>query len=127
MNLLLDTHVFLWSLNGGPISESAKKAFFDLNNSLFFSAASYWEICIKISIGKLVLSNNWPQLFDSEMAANGIQWLPIEPLHCRNILNLPSIHQDPFDRLLIAQATSEQMTILTADSQISAYPISTIW
>ena len=127
MNLLLDTHVFLWSVNGGPLTEAAKKAFTDLNNNLFLSAVSYWEICIKVSIGKLSLTNNWPQIFDAEMAANSINWLPIEPIHCRNILNLPPIHQDPFDRLLIAQAQSEQMTILTADRHIPNYPVSTLW
>jgi PIN domain nuclease of toxin-antitoxin system len=127
VNLLLDTHVFLWIVNGGPLTEAVKNAYTDLGNNLYFSAVSYWEICIKISIGKLVLSNNWPQLFDVEIKVNEIQWLPIEPAHCRNILNLPPLHKDPFDRLLIAQALSEQMTIITTDRDITNYPVSTLW
>ncbi len=127
MKLLLDTHVFLWSLNGRPLSEPARRAFLDTENNLFLSAASYWEICIKVNIGKLGLSADWPERFDAEMAANGIRWLPIEQAHCHQILALPSIHQDPFDRLLVAQAIHEDMAILTSDRNISHYPVTTVW
>lgn len=127
MKLLLDTHTFLWSVNGGPLSEAARAAFLDPENKLFLSAASYWEICVKVSIGKLVLADNWSQQFDIEMAANGIQWLPIEADHCRRILELPPIHQDPFDRLLVAQALCEEMQIVTADRHISGYLVVTVW
>lgn len=127
MKLLLDTHVFLWSVNGGPLSNPARSAFLNPENKLFLSAASYWEICVKVSIGKLVLADNWPQQFDEEIAINGINWLPVESEHCRRILDLPAIHQDPFDRLLIAQALCEEMQIMTTDRHISSYPVATLW
>jgi PIN domain nuclease of toxin-antitoxin system len=127
VNLLLDTHVFLWSMNGGPLSEPARSAFLDPENNLYLSAASYWEICIKASIGRLVLADDWPQQFDTEIAANGIRWLPVEQNHCRKILELSPIHQDPFDRLLIAQALCEDLTIVTADRHIPDYPVATLW
>lgn len=127
MNLLLDTHAFLWIVNDGPLSQTARALFLDTENKLFFSAASYWEICIKLTVGKLSLADNWVEQFEAEMAANGIQWLPIEQNHCRKIIELPLIHQDPFDRLLIAQAICEEMTIVTADSNIPNYSVATVW
>lgn len=127
MNLLLDTHVFLWIVNGGPLSEQARTAFLESENALFLSAASYWEICVKMSIGKLTLVDNWAQQFDTEITVNGIRWLPIEPNHCRKLLELPFIHQDPFDRLLIAQALCEEMIIITSDRHIPHYSVTTLW
>jgi PIN domain nuclease of toxin-antitoxin system len=127
MKFLLDTHVFLWSLTGENLSYAARDAFLDTNNQLFLSAASYWEICIKQSIGKLQLAPDWADIFDRELAANSIQWLPIEKAHCRQIGQLPPLHGDPFDRLLIAQAQCESMTLLTANSNIQAYPVETFW
>jgi len=127
MNLLLDTHAFLWAMDGGPLSDVARQAFLDPENTLFLSAASYWEICVKISIGKLVLAGDWSRQFDTEIAANGIRWLPIEQTHCRRIVELPPVHQDPFDRLLVAQALCEGLTILTADRNIPGYAVATVW
>ncbi|NJN53718.1 MAG: type II toxin-antitoxin system VapC family toxin [Anaerolineae bacterium] len=127
MKLLLDTHTFLWSMTGSHLSERARATFLNRENRLFLSAASYWEICIKIGIGKLALAANWPQVFEEEIAANGIQWLPIEKEHSRKVIELPLIHRDPFDRLLVAQALCEDMTILTADSNIQSYAVTTLW
>ena len=127
MKLLLDTHTFLWSISGQKLSQNAQDAFLDANNELFLSAVSYWEICIKQSIGKLGLAANWVQVFDQEMQFNHIQWLPIEKSHCQKIGELPFLHGDPFDRLLITQAMVEEMTLLTADSNIHQYPISALW
>ncbi len=127
MKLLLDSHTFLWSLGGGPLSEAAAWAIMDADNDLFLSAASYWEICLKLSIGKLALAENWAEQFDIEMAANGIVWLPVAPEHCRRIIELPAIHQDPFDRLLVAQALCEELVILTSDRRIWSYPVNTLW
>jgi PIN domain nuclease of toxin-antitoxin system len=127
VKLLIDTHAFLWFLTGENLSQAATEAFLDRANALYFSAASYWEISIKLSLGKLQLTANWPQLFDREMQINGIQWLPIEKEHCQGLLQLPPIHRDPFDRLLIAQARFAEMTLLTADSHIQQYDIPTIW
>jgi PIN domain nuclease of toxin-antitoxin system len=127
VRLLLDTHVFLWAIDGQELSAPATEAFLDTNNQLFFSAASYWEICIKSSLGKLTLSPAWRQLFDQEMLANQVQWLPIEKSHCWQLLQLPFLHRDPFDRLLIAQAQVEGMTLLSSDAQFQHYAVTILW
>jgi PIN domain nuclease of toxin-antitoxin system len=127
VKLLLDTHAFLWLISNQKLSQRASDAFLDLRNQLFLSAASYWEICIKRSIGKLVLAEDWEQSVERELRINDIRWLPIERAHCQAIIELPWIHRDPFDRLLIAQARLEDMAILTADGHIAQYGITTIW
>ena len=127
MKLLLDTHAFLQSISGTGLSDRAREAFGDLDNELSFSAASYWEICIKLSIGKLGLQPDWPDYFDRHMAANGIGWLPLAPAHCQRVVQLPWIHRDPFDRLLVAQAVDEGMAIVTADQHIQQYAVTTVW
>ena len=127
MKLLLDTHAFLWAMADAGLSESAAAAFLDIENDLYLSAASYWEICIKISIGKLVLSTGWEDRIERFLKLNRINWLPIARTHSQGIIHLPMIHRDPFDRLLIAQAQCEGMTILTRDEHIRQYDIPTIW
>jgi PIN domain nuclease of toxin-antitoxin system len=128
LKLLLDTHTFLWAI-GEPhrLSEVAQAQFLNNQNELFLSAASYWEICIKQAVGKLSLAPKWEELFEREITANGIQWLNIEKEHCLGILTLPPIHGDPFDRLLIAQALDEGLTILTRDSNIAQYQVGILW
>lgn len=127
MKLLLDTHAFLWSISDQNLSRQARDAFLDAENQLYLSAASYWEICIKRSIGKLVLADGWQEALDREMLANDIRWLPIEKTHCLSVAELPWLHRDPFDRLLIAQAQHEGMAILTADANIQQYDVATLW
>lgn len=127
MKLLLDTHAFLWAIWGRNLSETAQDAYLDADNDLYLSAASYWEICLKISIGKLTVTPDWVQRFDTEIVGNGIKWLSIEKEHCQKLTTLPQLHRDPFDRLLIVQAQAEGMTLLTADANIHQYPISTLW
>jgi PIN domain nuclease of toxin-antitoxin system len=127
MKLLLDTHAFLWAISGAGLSVAAQQAFIEPENSLYLSAASYWEICIKSSLGKLVLSADWRQKLDDEMAANQILWLPVEKEHCQRVVSLPFLHGDPFDRMLIAQALCESMTLVTADGNIKHYPVPILW
>lgn len=127
MKLLLDTHAFLRLIGNQKLSQRASDAFLDPGNQLFLSAASYWEICIKRSIGKLVLAEDWQQSVEREMQINDIRWLAIERSHCQAIIELPWIHRDPFDRLLIAQAREEGMALLTADEYVSQYGVATIW
>ncbi len=127
MRFLLDTHVFLWVNMPGKLSVAAKTAFLDPQNDLYLSPASYWEICIKVSVEKLVLSDDWPQILDREMTANNIQWLPLTKGHCQQVIHLPFLHRDPFDRLLIAQALYEGMTLITSDAQIHQYHVSSLW
>jgi len=128
MNVLLDTHAFLWLATGDDrLSETARKTFLNQKNSLFFSAASYWEICIKMSLGKISLKTGWFQTIQNEMKINAIQWLPIEMTHCAKVIKLPFHHRDPFDRMLVAQAITEKMQLLSRDSRLSAYSIKRIW
>jgi PIN domain nuclease of toxin-antitoxin system len=128
LKLLLDTHTFLWAIwEPHRLSKEAQAQFLNNQNELFLSAASYWEICIKHAIGKLSLAPKWAEMFDREMAANGIQWLSIEKEHCQGILTLPPIHGDPFDRLLIAQALHGGLKIVTKDTNIAQYQVSILW
>ncbi len=128
MKALLDTHAFLWLITGDErLSKTARKIFLDQENSLFFSMASLWEICIKKSLGKLSLKIGWLIAIQDEMKANAIQWLPIEMLHCAELTKLPFHHRDPFDRMLIAQAMVEDMQLLSRDSRLSDYEITRIW
>jgi PIN domain nuclease of toxin-antitoxin system len=87
----------------------------------------YWEIAIKTSIGKLELVDNWPVIIDREMRGNFIKFLPITKEHCNFLTELPFHHRDPFDRMLVAQTKIEQMTLLSADSQLKKYEIEVIW
>jgi PIN domain nuclease of toxin-antitoxin system len=127
VKLLLDTHTLLWSFQGRTLGQRAGAAFLDLENELHFSAASYWEICIKLALGKLRLAPNWQDVIDRQLAANHIQWLPISKAHCQRVIELPLLHGDPFDRLLIAQALCEDMVLLSADANIVKYPVAVLW
>jgi len=128
MKILIDTHVLLWLFEDAPqLSSHAKDAFSDPDTKIYFSAASYWEICIKQSIGKLELASGWEAIISRELKRNYILWLTIEPEHMQGILTLPWHHRDPFDRLLIAQAMQESMSVITADKQIAKYDIPIIW
>ena len=127
MKLLLDTHAFLWAVSGARLSDAAQRAFLAPQNDLYLSAASYWEICIKVSLGKLTLQPDWRQQFDDELTINRIHWLPIARDHCQRSIELPFLHGDPFDRMLIAQALCENMTLMTLDANIRLYPVQTLW
>ncbi|MBW1785483.1 MAG: type II toxin-antitoxin system VapC family toxin [Deltaproteobacteria bacterium] len=128
MKVLLDTHAFLWLLSGDHrLSEKARKTFLNSGNELFFSAASLWEMCIKISLGKISMKKGWYEAVQSEMEANAIQWLPIDMPHCERLAKLPFHHRDPFDRMLIAQAIVEDMQLLSRDTCLSAYDIHRVW
>ena len=127
MSYLLDTHVFLSIVWGSTLSQTVRDIYLDPDNSVFLSAASYWEISIKISIGKLRVTDNWQTRFDNEIAASRIQWLPISKTHCRRVTVLPWHHNDPFDRMLVAQALDEDMILLTSDANIRKYAAFTLW
>jgi len=128
MRVLLDTHVFLWLIIGdGRLSRKAKQAFLEPKNRVYLSAVSFWEISIKMSLGKLSLKNGWVRLFEKEMKINTIQMLPLEITHCEQVSKLPFHHRDPFDRMLISQAMVEEMAIMTGDGQFSGYGIPLVW
>ena len=128
MKYLLDTHVFLWMISEEKrLSQSAVNAIMNPDSELFFSMASYWEICIKLSIDKLKLKRNWPQIFEREMTRNGIQWLAIKPEHTRGVVDLPWHHRDPFDRLIVSQCSTEKIICITVDENIRKYSIKSLW
>jgi PIN domain nuclease of toxin-antitoxin system len=128
MRALLDTHALLWMADGSErLSERAGNALLDEKNELVLSLASWWEIAIKIGLGKLELRSNWAADLKREMQRNGIGWLPLLPEHCERLPDLPLHHRDPFDRLLIAQALCENLTVVTSDPHFSAYDITVIW
>ncbi len=129
MNVLLDTHVLLWILaDSDRLMPSAISAYQDQDNTVYFSAASFWEIGIKISLGKLSLqAPDWAEEIGKELALNGVRLLAIDPAHCVRVATLPFYHRDPFDRLLIAQALCEEMALVTADTAFAAYGVDIIW
>lgn len=128
MRALIDTSVFLWTISGGEkLSENARRCIADLDNDLFLSIASLWEIAIKTSIGKLELLLPFNQLIPDQLEQNEISVLPIEFNHLSQIIDLPFHHRDPFDRLIIAQSPAEQMPVIAKDSAFSQYPAQLIW
>jgi PIN domain nuclease of toxin-antitoxin system len=126
--LLLDTHAFLWWINDAPeLTDAARLAIADANNACCLSMASCWEMAIKSSLGKLRLARSIERFVSEQLAANGFVLLNIELRHTAKLEKLPFYHRDPFDRLLIAQAISEKLTIVTADSVFSGYNVKLLW
>ena len=124
MKILFDTHAFLWFLEGDEkLSEGARQQLQSTENVVLLSVASYWEICIKISIGKLRLADGWQATIDLALEENAIGWLGIEKSHLKRIIELPWHHRDPFDRLLVAQAIEEGCSLCSSDSGLSAYSV----
>jgi PIN domain nuclease of toxin-antitoxin system len=128
VRVLVDTHVLLWMMSrSARLSGTAREALADPINELCFSIAGYWEMGIKMSLGKLELAPGWDHAIPREMARNGIDVLPITPAHVHEVTKLPWIHRDPFDRLMIAQAIVEKATILTSDRSFPEYEVAVLW
>jgi PIN domain nuclease of toxin-antitoxin system len=119
MRLLLDTHVLLWWLDGQPLSDAASTAIADPANEVFISSASMWEISIKSEQGKLRISDGFMQILNE----NAFLMLPISWGHALNAGGLPLHHRDPFDRMLVAQAQGESLTLVTRDEKVLKYDI----
>jgi PIN domain nuclease of toxin-antitoxin system len=128
VNLLLDTHTFLWFIAGdSSLSQAARSAIENEGNDLYMSVASLWEIAIKVSIDKLTLSESFEDLIPEQLAENGIELLDISVEHTALIASMPFHHRDPFDRLIAAQAKVEQMMLVSADDAFDAYEVSRLW
>lgn len=124
MNFLLDTHVFLWTLGeANRLDPKAACAIQDTNHSVFVSAATSIEIAIKSALGKLEAPND----LEDEVGLRGFSHLPVRFRHGAALRSLPVHHQDPFDRMLIAQAILEGLTIITHDRKFEAYPVEILW
>jgi PIN domain nuclease of toxin-antitoxin system len=128
MRLLLDTCTFLWALSGVPaLPVRVADMVRDPDNEVFLSAASAWEIAVKYAAGKLTLPERPEQYVPAMRAERGIATLAIDEESALHASRLPTLHRDPFDRLLVSQAIVHGMTILTPDPIISRYPARTFW
>ena len=127
MNILLDTHAFIWADNDSQkLSGNAIGAILQATTK-YVSIVSVWEIQIKSSLGKLPLTKPLAKLVLDQQEQNGVQILPITQDHIYALTDLPPIHRDPFDRMLIAQAQHEHLTLVTADENIPKYAVHTAW
>jgi len=120
MNLLLDTHVLLWWLNNdSTLSDTARNAIADGSNAVFVSVVALWEIRIKEAIDKLAL----PETFEATLEAQPFLTLDVKARHVHALKDLPLLHRDPFDRLLITQAITEKLVLVTRDKTIARYNV----
>ena len=128
MRALLDTHAFLWWNADDPrLSQTVRDVIADGHNELYLSVASAWEIAIKAARGSLILPEPPEVYVPSRLQLHRILPLPIQLRHALHVFELPPIHRDPFDRLLIAQSQLEDLPIMTTDPEIVRYDVSVIW
>lgn len=128
MKLLLDTHTFLWWTTDDPqLSATALDLIGDSRNTLYWSAASSWEVTIKYALGRLPLPDVPEQFLTAELGRNRIESLPIVDAHAFQAGLLPRHHHDPFDRMLVAQAQVEALGLITNDSNIRRYEVEIFW
>ncbi|TGK54368.1 type II toxin-antitoxin system VapC family toxin [Leptospira kanakyensis] len=128
MKYLLDTHTYLWILyEPANLSKKVLRIVENPENELYLSVASIWEIIIKFKIGKLNLQYSPDKIISESLVAIDCNVLEITMGHTFGLLNLPDLHKDPFDRILVCQSNFEKMAILTKDSLITQYEINSIW
>lgn len=128
MKILLDTHTFLWFIEGSlNLSDVARTLIEDQGNQKLLSIASLWEMSIKVSIGKLELGMSLTELVEREVYGNAVELLEIQPGHLDELAKLSFHHKDPFDRLMIAQSLAERMAIVTRDGAFRNYPVTLLW
>jgi PIN domain nuclease of toxin-antitoxin system len=123
--LLLDTNVLVWLLLGDreSVTDDAQEALQEEGNAVSVSAVSVWEIAIKRSIGKLLIEDGWARA----LSRLGFDPMPVTAQHAERVEHLPWHHRDPFDRLLISQASLEAHTLVSADPRLSAYDVEILW
>lgn len=123
MRLLLDTHVFLWWRENSPRLKPDVRRAVSQAEAAYVSAATAWEIAIKVALGKLQV----PGPVEPAVAQSGFGKLPVEFRHAAAVMALPAHHGDPFDRMLIAQALTEGLTLVTHDRQLAPYGVPVLW
>jgi PIN domain nuclease of toxin-antitoxin system len=127
MKGLLDTHTFIWwDSDPARLSPQVYQLLLDRSNTILVSVVTIWEAVIKQAIGKLHLSRPLQSIID-EQEANGMRMLPILVEHVLRVADLPPVHRDPFDRLLVAQTQIEEAVLITADPVFARYPVRTLW
>jgi PIN domain nuclease of toxin-antitoxin system len=128
MKFLLDTHTFIWWVTDDPqLSPIARDTIANPNNTILFSVINGWEIVIKQGTGKLTLPEPAETYIPSRITANRFIILPVNLSHILQVASLPSLHRDPFDRLLVAQSQVENIPIISVDQYIIQYPVNVIW
>lgn len=128
MRLLLDTHAWLWFVLGdNSLTPAARSAIEDAQNEKLISAASYWELAIKASLGKFRLPRPYADFIDHAIRGQGFSVLPIAASHATIVSELPFHHRDPFDRLLVAQALAENIHLVSADATFDRYGVRRLW
>ncbi len=128
MRALLDTHAFLWWNTGDPqLSDRVREIIADGDNEIWFSAASAWEIALKAGKGRLLLPEQPREYVLKRLALHGFRALAVEVQHALAVHELPAVHSDPFDRLLVAQSRAERLPLLSADPEIARYDVEVIW
>lgn len=126
--ILLDTVTFLWIITGAKhLSKPAKIAYLDKKNTIYLSSISVWEIIVKYKLGRLPLPVPPLEFIPKQRYVHGIKSLPLTENDALELNQLPKIHNDPFDRMLVCQARIQNMTILTPDKLIRSYPVKTSW
>jgi PIN domain nuclease of toxin-antitoxin system len=128
VRILLDTHSFLWFvLNDTQLSAPSRTAICDPANDVLVSPATYWEIAIKVRTGKYTLTTPYQHFIEHNLAVNDFEILPIEVRHTALVATLPFHHRDPFDRLLIAQALVEDITLVSNEELFDSYGVRRLW
>ncbi len=128
MRILLDTHTFLWWITDDHrLSQRGSELISDGNNELLFSAASGWEIAIKAGLGRLDVPDLLDHFISEHLFLNHIGVLPIQLSHALRVVALPQLHRDPFDRLLVAQAQVEGLSLLSSDKRLADYDVDVHW
>ena len=128
MKLLLDTHSFLWFHTNDPqLSSTAQALIADPANEVFVSPASFWEIAIKVSIGKYPLTVPFEQFFTQGIELNDFTILPVEIRHAAVLSSLPMHHKDPFDRMIISQSIAAQIPVVSVDVALDPYGVTRLW
>ena len=128
MKYLLDTHALLWiTTDDERLSDRVKDIYLNAENVIYFSMASVWELAIKTSIGKIKFEKDLDDFIEVHVKGNNISILKIELPHVLRIADLPFHHRDPFDRLIIAQAIEDNLSILGSDSIFDRYKVNRIW
>jgi PIN domain nuclease of toxin-antitoxin system len=123
VKLLLDTQVVLWwATDPGRVPAPVIDTLTSPTTELYFSAASSWEVQIKIGLGRLTLTEPWDAIVDREVTRNGVNLLPVTFPHTYRLGDLPPLHRDPFDRLLLAQSIAEGMRLVSGDAKLHEYP-----
>ncbi|MBK1703753.1 type II toxin-antitoxin system VapC family toxin [Halochromatium glycolicum] len=128
MRILLDTCAFLWLASDAPeLSQTARSVFQDIENEVFLSSVSAWEIMVKNRLGKLPLPEPAAQFIQRQRKIHLITTLSLDALSVYQLAKLPDYHRDPFDRMLICQAIEHGLTIMTPDEAMTDYPVATLW